>query len=189
MTEREIIVGCLDDDRRCQNLLYQKYYPLMSSIALRYTNSKDEALQGLNFGFLKVLKSLHKYDSNYALATWIRNILVNHLIDEYRKKKRHQANEFATDFIGVDDGVSLNAAEYKWEEDQLRSYLKQLPRVTEQVFNLFAIDGYSHKEISEMLGVSVGTTKWHVSEARKRLKHMLYEGREESKKKEQVMSK
>jgi RNA polymerase sigma-70 factor (ECF subfamily) len=161
----------------------------MSSIALRYTNSKDEALQGLNFGFMKVLKSLHRYDSKFALATWIRNILVNHLIDEYRKNKRYQSHEHVTDFEETSGGIALNYAEYKWEEDQLRSYLRQLPKVTEQVFNLFAIDGYTHKEIAEMLNVSVGTTKWHVSEARKRLKHMMYETQLASKKKVEVMNK
>jgi RNA polymerase sigma-70 factor (ECF subfamily) len=161
----------------------------MSSIAIRYCDSKDEALQGLNFGFLKVLKSLDKYNEKFALATWIRNILVNHLIDEYRKTKRRTEREQVSASEDNVDGISLNMAEYKWEEDQLRSYLAALPNVTQHVFNLYAIDGYQHKEIAELLNMSIGTSKWHVSDARKRLRKMLEADMSESKKKMELMNK
>ena len=79
MTEQQLIQGCIQQDRRSQNELYKRYFPLMSSIALRYTHNEDEALQRMNGGFYRVLMNLEKYDNQYALATWIRNILVNHL--------------------------------------------------------------------------------------------------------------
>ena len=98
MTEQELIQGCIEQDRRSQKELYKRYFPLMSSIALRYTNNQEEAIQQMNLGFFKVLNSLEKFNDQYALATWIRNILVNHLIDEFRKNKKHITNIHITDF-------------------------------------------------------------------------------------------
>lgn len=188
MTESELISGCIDNDRRCQNALYVKYYPLMSSIALRYCSSQDEALQGINFGFLNVLKSIGKYDGKYALATWIRNILVNHLIDEFRKNQRYNEKMQISDYQEFESGFDRNLVELKWEEDALRSMLKKLPNVTHKVFNMYAIDGYKHKEISQIMHISVGTSKWHVSEARKRLRALLEEQAEEEKKRIELAS-
>lgn len=173
MTEQQLIEGCIQQDRRSQNELYKRYFPLMSSIALRYTHNEDEALQRMNGGFYRVLKNIEKYDNQYALATWIRNILVNHLIDEFRKEKKYIANIHLTDYTDDTVGVDFNAAESNLREADLRKMLKRLPDVTKQVFNLFAIDGYKHREIADYLGISEGTSKWHVSDARKKLKIML----------------
>lgn len=173
MTEQQLIEGCIRQDRRSQNELYKRYFPLMSSIALRYTHNEDKALQRMNGGFYSVLKNLEKYDNQYALATWIRNILVNHLIDEFRKEKKYIANIHLTDYEEGAVGVNFNAAESNLQEADLRKMLRRLPDVTQQVFNLFAIDGYKHREIADYLGISEGTSKWHVSDARKKLKIML----------------
>lgn len=170
MTEQELIQGCIKQDRRSQNELYKRYFPLMSSIALRYTNNQEEAIQQMNLGFFKVLNTLEKFDNQYALATWIRNILVNHLIDEFRKAKKYITNIHITDFQEYDFGISLNEGALKLEEEELRELLKSLPEVTQKVFNMYAIDGFKHTEIGEILGITNGTSKWHVSEARKRLK-------------------
>lgn len=172
MTDAELIKGCINDDRRCQNELYKRYFPLMSSIAIRYTKDTDEALYRLNGGFLKVLQNMASYNNRYALATFIRNILINHLIDEYRKERRHFSNIQLSEYHDTDH-ITLNEGEARLEAAELLQILHQLPDVTKNVFNLFAIDGYKHTEISEMLGISAGTSKWHVSEARKRLKEIL----------------
>jgi RNA polymerase sigma-70 factor (ECF subfamily) len=145
----------------------------MSSVALRYTQNEDEALQRLNGGFYNVLKNLKKYDNQFALATWIRNILVNHMIDEFRKEKKYIAHMHLTDFDGGPVAVDFNTAESNLREEDLRKMLRRLPSVTQQVFNLFAIDGYKHREIADYLDISEGTSKWHVSDARKKLKIML----------------
>jgi RNA polymerase sigma-70 factor (ECF subfamily) len=145
----------------------------MSSIALRYTHNDDEALQRMNGGFYRVLKNLEKYDNQYALATWIRNILVNHLIDEFRKEKKYIANIHLTDYEDVNPSVDYNQADLQFDAQELRSMLDRLPDVTQKVFNMFAIDGYKHREIADYLGISEGTSKWHVSDARKKLKEML----------------
>jgi|TARA_B110000305_G_scaffold50143_1_gene54392 RNA polymerase sigma factor (sigma-70 family) len=173
MTEQELIAGCIKQDRRSQNELYKRYFPLMSSIALRYTQNESEALQRMNGGFYRVLKNLEKYDNQYALATWIRNILVNHLIDEFRKEKKYIANIHLTDYEGVNPEVEYNQADLQFDAQELRNMLERLPDVTQRVFNMYALDGFKHREIADYLGISEGTSKWHVSDARKKLKAML----------------
>lgn len=145
----------------------------MSSIAIRYTKNQDEAVHKMNGGFFKVLQNLSRYDSQYAFATFIRNILINHLIDEFRKEKKYFANISLSEYQDSDSGMAFNQGEAKMEADELLSMLNHLPEVTRRVFNLFAIDGYKHEEISGMLGISSGTSKWHVSQARKKLKEVL----------------
>lgn len=173
MKEQDIIQGCCNGDRRSQNILYEKYYPLMSSIALRYCDSREAAESGLNYGFLKVLQNIEKYNDEFALATWIRKILVNHFIDEFRKTQKH----ISTIHIGIEDQnealVDYNSAELEMDADYVRSILLELPEVTNKVFNLFAIDGYKHKEIAQLLNIPEGTSKCHVSRARNILKEKI----------------
>lgn len=173
MTDAELIKGCLRDDRRSQNALYRKYFPLMSSIALRYTANADEAVAGVNAGFFKILQNLDQYNSAFALATFIRNIMVNHLIDEFRKEKKYIANIQLSDYRDSEVGVTFNQGEANVQADDLMQMLNTLPEVTRKVFNLFAIDGYKHTEIAEMMGIAEGTSKWHVNEARTKLKDLL----------------
>ncbi len=186
MTEQELIQGCIKQDRRSQNELYKRYFPLISSIALRYTNNQEEAIQQMNLGFFKVLMNLEKFDNQFALATWIRNILVNHLIDEFRKEQKYITNIHVMDFQEYDYGNSFNDGALKLEEQELRQLLKNLPVVTQKVFNMFAIDGFKHTEIGEILGITEGTSKWHVSEARKRLKVQIEKRYAEVKKKIEI---
>jgi len=173
MNDSELIQGCLKDDRRCQNALYKKYYPLMSSIALRYSVSEEEAMQHINLGFLKAMKNLSSYRAEFAFATWIRNILIHHIIDENRKNKKY------TDIIQVSSieeimpGSDFNFGEQKLEEIDVLDLLRKLPETSRKVFTLFAIDGFKHAEIAKLLGISEGTSKWHVNEARKRLTEIL----------------
>jgi RNA polymerase sigma-70 factor (ECF subfamily) len=173
MTEQQLIAGCIQQDRRSQNELYRRYFPLMSSIVLRYTQNESEVLQRTNGGFYKVLKNLEKYDNQYALATWIRNISVNHLIDEFRKEKKYIANIHLTDYEDLNPALVYNQADLQFDAQELRNMLERLPDVTQRVFNMYALDGFKHREIADYLGISEGTSKWHVSDARKKLKAML----------------
>jgi len=173
VTEKELIQGCVDNDRRSQSELYKRYFTMMSGVAMRYCHSEDEVLQAVNYGFLKVLQNISKYRDEFALATWIRRIVVNHLIDEYRKSIKELKN-VSIDELEVHEEVStLNLAEYNYSEKELRAMLNELPDATRTVFNLYSIEGYKHTEIAERLQISAGTSKWHVSDARKRLAEML----------------
>lgn len=173
MTETEIIKACIKGERRAQNALYKLYFPIMSSICLRYTKNKDEAIQKLNSGYFKILKNIAQYDSSFAFATFVRKIMVNHLIDEFRKEKQYLSKIEFKDHNDLEQAVSYNQAELDFDANDLLNLLKALPDVTQKVFNLYAIDGYKHNEIAELLNISVGTSKWHVSDARKKLKDML----------------
>ena len=173
MTESEIIKACIKGERRAQNALYKLYFPLMSSICLRYTNDKDEAIQKLNSGYFKILKNIAKYDKRFAFATFARRIMVNHLIDEFRKEKRYLSIVEFKDYNELEETAAYNQAELDFDAKYLLDILKTLPELTQKVFNLYAIDGYKHKEIAELLKMSEGTSKWHVSDARKKLKELL----------------
>jgi RNA polymerase sigma-70 factor (ECF subfamily) len=175
MEEIEIIQGCIKQDRKCQNALYKLYFPMMSSIAMRYTLNKDEALLNINYGFFKVLQNIKSYKSEYALATWIRNILIRHIIDELRKSKKFDFENKSLETDLLERSPSYNEGEQKLDAEYLSVLLSRLTESTRTVFVLFAVDGFKHKEIADMLNISEGTSKWHVNDARKKLTAMLKE--------------
>lgn len=172
-----LIKSCLKQDKKAQFLLYKNCYGFLMGICLRYYNNQDDAKAALNTGFLKILTKLDSYKTNIPFGLWIRRIMINTIIDEFRKNKNLIANvEFrdAEDYEMVDH-LDFNEAEKKLSVEQLEGFIKQLPNVTAKVFNLYAIDGYSHKEIADLLGMSDGTSKWHLSTARQKLKEMINE--------------
>ncbi|HCS19653.1 MAG TPA: hypothetical protein DIW47_03670 [Bacteroidetes bacterium] len=173
VTEKELIAGCINNDRLCQSELYKRYFSMMSGVAMRYCRSEEDIVQAVNYGFLKVLQNMAKYKGDFSLATWIRTILVHHLIDEYRKSIKEIQNVRLEDADLPEAATEINLAEYHFSDMQLRHMLNQLPDATRTVFNLFAMEGYKHAEISKIMAISEGTSKWHVSEARKRLAEML----------------
>ena len=122
------------------------------SVAFRYKKNEEDAAALANEAFLKILTNIAKYNSISPFEACIRRIAINTAIDDYRKNKKR---------------------EEMFEAEELNNMLLELPKATRIVFNLFALDGYSHKEISEELGIRLETTKWHMKEARKRLKALL----------------
>ena len=103
--------------------------------------------------------------------------MINTIIDEFRKNKKERETIEYNNFERVEDYdsyIDFNAADLQFDAAELEFMVKQLPEMSQKVFNLFAIDGYSHKEISKMLGMSTGTSKWHVAYARKELKQMIH---------------
>lgn len=181
-TQDELIKGCIEGDRLCQNKLYENYFNMMSSIAIRYCNNESDVHSNINYAFLKVLKRLHTYDHKWSLATWIRTIVVNHLIDGDRKKKRQKLDITGNIADYENKQYTLNQGASNLEAEELRTLLSKLPKMTNKVFNMFAIDGYKHHEIATALGMSEGTSKWHVNQARKLLTSWIEELEIEEKK-------
>ena len=141
---------------------------------MRYSKDKDTASESLNLGFLKILKNLTSYKSSIPFKSWIRRVMVNTLIDEYRKNKREKEKiMYVNEYYDSPDFSEVNEALSRLNYQQLLSQINLLPEATKKVFNLFAIDGYSHKEIGEMLMISEGTSKWHVNAARQKLKEYI----------------
>jgi RNA polymerase sigma factor (sigma-70 family) len=172
----QLIALCIKRDRKAEYELYKNTYSYLMSICLRYTRDKDTASEVLNMGFLKILNNLEKYNLAIPFKVWVRKIMVNTLIDEYRKHKREKESlTYVEEYYDSSDFSEANEALAKIDVQQIYVLINDLPEATRQVFNLFVIDGYSHREISEMLGISEGTSKWHLSAARQKLKEQIIE--------------
>ena len=167
----ELIEGCKKNNRKAQELLYKKFYEAMSSLCIRYISNQQDAMQVLNDGFLKVFKNIDSYSPYKAgLYTWIRKIIINTALDFLRKKPLL----YSRDLSGIEEGSSIeNSIIQKMNADDLLNTIKQLPPATQLVFNLYTVEGFNHREIAEMLNISEGTSKWHLSDARRELKQMI----------------
>ena len=143
-------------------------------ICLRYAKDRDTASEMLNMGYMKILKSLSTYKPEIPFKAWIRKIMVNTLIDEYRKNKRERENlTYVEQYYDSSDFSDVNEAVSRMDFSAILNHINALPEATRKVFNLYAIDGYSHKEIGELLGISEGTSKWHLNAARQKLKEQI----------------
>ncbi|GAB5539776.1 MAG: RNA polymerase sigma factor [Salibacteraceae bacterium] len=176
--EPELLKQCRKNDRKAHNALYKKCFGYLMAICLRYTNNREDAESLLNLAFLKIVSNLDKYKPEVPFGSWINRITVNTIIDQFRRDKKRRENMTNADFQEVDVnavGVDFNKASEELDAQELETMIQKLPDRSRKVFNLYAIDGYTHKEIGEMLGISDGTSKWHVSFARKTLQGMIKE--------------
>ncbi len=168
---KQLVEGCASNDRRSQELLYKQYYNPMMALCFRYTRCREDAKEVLHTGFLKVFQNIAKFDENKsALFTWIHTIMVRTAIDFTRKKnpltQEVEWTEATEPVIQAETLVNKSG-------EEIINYLKQLPSTTATVFNLHVIEGYTHKEIAQMLNISDGTSKWHLSEAKKLLTKLI----------------
>jgi len=168
-----IIAGCRNDNRKAQEQLYRRFYRVMMTLCLRYTKNETDALEVLNTGFYKVFKNVAKYDSSQAsVYTWIRAIIINSCLDFIKKKgSRIETRE-------IDEAISIDLSPdiiSKMSANEILQLVRQLSPATQAVFNLYVIEGYNHNEIAGLMKISVGTSKWHLSEARKKLQKMMNE--------------
>ncbi len=168
-TEQELVDGCAGNDRRAQEALYRLFFPEMLRMCRRYTRDEDTAIEIANNGFLRVFKKIHTFSFKGSLEGWVRRLVYHSMADYYRDNARYL--HFLV-FEERDEAVPERGNESFYEEDILRAVL-QLPPVSQQVFRLYAIEGYSHAEIAESLSISEGTSKWHLSTARQKLREML----------------
>jgi RNA polymerase sigma-70 factor (ECF subfamily) len=145
----------------------------MMSLCLRYVRERSDAVEVLNDAYLKVFKQLARYDAGKAaLYTWMRSIVINMALDSLRKKKVIREREMRADVV-EEPGID-NDAISKLSGDELLGLICQLPVTTRLVFNLYSIDGFSHREIATMLGISEGTSRWHLSDARRQLRLIIH---------------
>ncbi|HEY5406232.1 MAG TPA: sigma-70 family RNA polymerase sigma factor [Ginsengibacter sp.] len=166
-----LLAGCKKGNRQAQEKLYRSFYRALMNICLRYTKNDMDAMEALNTGFYKVFKNIERYDPAQAsLYTWIRTIVINSCLDLTGTKEKNMVSQELTEAIdaSVDPEVisKLSAA-------RLLEIIRKLPAATQTVFNLFIMEGYSHREIAGLLNISEGTSKWHVSDARKKLQTII----------------
>jgi len=160
-------------DRQEQSSVYKLYYGKMVGIPMRYSQSKDEAHEILNEAFHRVFRSIDNYKETGQLSGWIAKIVFSTTMDFVRKKANYnkQYNIGDTPVVTVQ-----NNALSRLSLEEIYRKIQMLPPASQNVFSLYVIDGYAHKEIAEMLSISEGTSKWHLSNARLKLQELLKHG-------------
>jgi len=174
--EKQLIAQCIHGDRKAQLRLYDQCYSYMMSICIRYCKDKHEAGSRLNMSFLKVLQHLGQFDHTGSFKAWVSKITLRSIIDEFRSQQKHYQQHVYYGQLSQEMDWPSEEVNHLAEEtdlDHLLAVINRLSPMDKQVFNLFAIDGYGHKEIANMLNISEGTSKWHVHEARKKIKEAL----------------
>jgi RNA polymerase sigma-70 factor (ECF subfamily) len=175
MVDKALIEACKKNDRRAQEKLYEWCFVKLMPMCARYHKNSEDARNILNIGFVKICKNLDKI-GEAPFEAWVKRIIKNTKIDEFRKTKNYTE---LIDIKETDRELEIkstkveNSVWSKFETDILMGMLKKLPDVSRKVFNLYVIDGYTHKEIGSMLEMSDGTSKWHLSNARKLLRDMV----------------
>jgi RNA polymerase sigma factor (sigma-70 family) len=179
MIDRSILKKASKQNRKGQYLLYNACYGELFQITCRYFQNEEDRMAALNAGFLKILDALPEFlkeNEHERFLYWAKRIVINSCIDAYRKDKRMQKDTKLTDWqeeqLPVDQ-FALNEAESRMSKGDIEQLIFNLTPIKRQVFNLYAIDGYSHKEIAVQLSITEGNSRYHLSQARKRLQDML----------------
>ncbi|HVX52571.1 MAG TPA: RNA polymerase sigma factor [Chitinophagaceae bacterium] len=169
-----LIQNCLDGNRQAQSALYAHYADRMMGTCLWYASSREEAEEILQDGFVRVFTYLHSYKGKGSLEGWVRKIMINAALSRYRNKATHL---YVVTNIGEeeDDIPEPGGFETNYDVKVLLQLIQSLPPVYRLVFNLYVFEGYSHKEIADMLGIAQGTSKSNLSDARRLLKASLQE--------------
>jgi RNA polymerase sigma-70 factor (ECF subfamily) len=166
----EILKGCLKQRRESQKSLYQEFYGYGMSICLPYADSRDEAAEILNDGFMKLFNNIRQFDLKKPLKPWLRAIMVNTAINHYRQKQRTiQAEEMDSANQESEAESIISGISYQ----EIITMLQTLPPSYRVVFNLYVIEGYKHEEIAKMLGITVGTSKSNLFKAKESLRNIL----------------
>jgi len=175
---QKIVEGCIEKRRKYQKKLFEMYYGRMKVVCMRYAKDEDEAQDFVQLGFIKVFDKIEVYNFTGSLEGWIRRIMVNTAIDEYRKNKRNpfsidenqQIKDEDSDFPIVEDELQ---DEINNKAEKALKAISELSVAYRTVFNMFVIEGYTHKEIAEQLNISEGTSKSNLAKAKQKLKEKL----------------
>jgi len=165
VSEEKIIEGCISGDRYMQKMLYNKYVSVMLGICMRYCKSKGEAEDVLQDGFIKVFGNIKKFRKEGSFEGWIKRIMIHTALNNYKSNLKRY---FHTDINEIEETTPLlvSVENEKLPEKDLLRIIQEMPEGYKMVFNLYAIEGYSHKEIGEILGISENTSKSQLSRAR-----------------------
>ncbi|MBL0191994.1 MAG: sigma-70 family RNA polymerase sigma factor [Saprospiraceae bacterium] len=168
--EQDLIVACLNNQRWAQKKIYEDHYASMLGVCMRYASDQEQAIDIVHEGFIKVFLNLEKYQSGTSLQAWIRRIMVNTSIDFYRRniKKRTEDIEEAYHLSDINPDAVSNCT-----EKEIMACIQQLSPMYRAVFNLFVIDGFSHKEIAEELDITESTSRANLVKARLKLQELL----------------
>lgn len=179
MDERRLVQACLRKERKAQELLYKRHYGRMLGLCMRYARDRDEAAAMLNQGFFKVYESLDRFDPDKGkLEGWIYRIVLHAAIDHYRAIIRPNRSEIVDPAEGWDVRDASEDALDRMAAEEILALVQRLTPQYKAVFNLYVIEGFSHAEIAERLGISEGTSKSNLAKARRNLQAMILEREE-----------
>jgi len=168
--EGDLVSACIRREKWAQQVLYEEYYARMMGVCMRYASTENDALDILHEGFIKVLRNIHAYQPGTSLFAWIRKILVNTAIDNYRTNTRRRTSdvEEASNLQSLDaDAVS------HFSEKEILDAVQLLSPTYRTIFNLFVIEGYSHREISLLLNINESTSRSNLVKARGKLQDLM----------------
>jgi len=173
--EDHFIEGCKNRDRDSFKMLYKRYAPILLGICFRYSNSKAEAEDVLQEGFIKIYNKIDSFKGLGSFEGWLKRIMVNTAINNYKSSLKHNFHEDLDEkliaieednHIELDDGIS---------KEKLVKIIQELPTGYQLVFNMFVLDGLTHQEIADELSISVNTSKSQLFKARKQLRKRISE--------------
>lgn len=169
MTELELIEACRNGDRHAQKLLYDRYSPKMNGVCMRYCKNREDAEDVLIEGFFKVLTHLHQYKGAGSFEGWIRRIMVNESLMFLRKRHNFR---LTVEISNVELKTNLSIEDELMAADIL-ALLDKLPTGYRTIFNLYVLEGYKHREIADLLGISINTSKSQLILAKKRMRKLV----------------
>jgi RNA polymerase sigma-70 factor (ECF subfamily) len=170
--EKHLIQEAKNGNKKSIAMLYKQFYGYAMSIALRYSNSREEACEIINDSFMKAFDKLDQYDSQNSFKGWLRRIVINTSIDYYRKNVKH----IALMDIEKADAETLEADVIdQLSVEDILGILQGLPEILRIIFNMYEIEGYSHNEISEKLGIPSSTSRTYLARAKKKLREKIIE--------------
>ena len=170
--EKSYIEACVRKEKWAQKKIYEDHYPSVFPLCCRYANNDEDALDIMHDGFIKVFKNMHKYKVGTSLGSWIKRIMVNTAIDYYRKMKRRRTED-------IDDAINIKNLDpdvlSEMAAEEILLALQELSPAYRSVFNLYIIEGFSHKEVASQLGISESTSRSNLVKARTKLRGLLIE--------------
>lgn len=172
LDEFEMAAGCKSGDARIQQYVFRKYYGLMLGLCLRYANDREEARDMLQESFVKIFDKIEQYNEDYSFVGWMKRIVVNTAIDHYRRSARMPMSE--DESILENESIEADAISMMGYEEII-NLIQRLPSGYRTVFNLYVIEGYTHKEIADELGIAEGTSKSQLNKAKAILKKKIEE--------------
>ena len=172
MSLLSLIEKCKKNDRKAQFELYDREHKALMKTAFRYHPNEEDAAEVVNLAFFKILTNLEKFDPEYSFGGWCKKVLMNTIIDEFRKNKKFD-NQISAEDSAMEVFVDNSSVELAMETEEVSIILNQIPENERLVFNLYEMEGYSHKEIAQQLGVSERSTKRFLAKAKLNLKEIV----------------
>jgi RNA polymerase sigma factor (sigma-70 family) len=173
--DRKLYESCLEGDRAAQEKLFKIYAPMMLGICLRYTKDKDEAEDVMQEAFIKIFTNITNFRGEGSFEGWMKRIVVNTSLNHYYKSKKTQTDKNFDDIreteIVQEEEVELPSI--RFTQDEMLNAIQELPEGYRQVFNMYVFEKYKHREIADLLNISVNTSKSQLSKARKYLQKIL----------------